>query len=315
MMIALFPIPFFCYLRESVIPKYKYLLRVFCALFGIEFLAVTLLQLFGVSGFFATANITNMMLTICILVLVVILFIEIFRRDNENAKRFLIYSGLLIICAGIELMKFFTQSFNDLSYASLIGMFFFIVLLGADGGLKLKGMVQKHSEAVFYKKMAYQDILTGANNRTAFERDIEKICKESNVQNVRLVLFDVNDLKYINDTYGHAEGDEALRRTYLAMEQAFRHAEHCYRIGGDEFAAILSGCDSVTYEEMRNEFIRLIREENRHLEYTFSVAVGSATYDEANIDDFRELLKLTDQMMYLNKSKIKRENAEQNDES
>lgn len=315
MMIALFPIPFFCYLRESVIPKYKYLLRAFCVLFGIDFLAVTILQLFGITGFFITATVTNIMLACCIVTLVVILFIEIFRRDNKNAKRFLIYSGLLIICAGIELTKFFTQSFNGLSYASLIGMLIFIILLGIDGGIKLKGMVQKHSEAVFFEKMAYHDILTGANNRTAFERDIENLVEESVDQNVRLVLFDVNDLKYINDTFGHAEGDEALRRAYLAMEQAFRHAEYCYRIGGDEFAVILNGCDSDAYEEMRNEFIRLIREENRHLKYTFSVAVGSATYEEANIDDFRELLKLTDQMMYLNKSKIKQENTEQNDES
>jgi len=60
---------------------------------------------------------------------------------------------------------------------------------------------------------------------------------------------------------------------------------------------------------MRDEFILLIEAENQKLDYNFSVAVGSASYEEAHIDDFKELLQMTDQMMYLNKAKTKIETS------
>ncbi|MFA0815600.1 MAG: diguanylate cyclase domain-containing protein [Anaerofustis sp.] len=309
MMIPVFPIPLLCYLREEILPHFRKVLSAFAILFGLDFVAVTLLQLFGVMGFFQTATISNLILIAAMAYTIPSLFVEIFKYKNVSAKHFICYSGLLLACALIELAKFFTHSFDHLSYFSLIGMFVYIIMLGVDAGKKLRAMVQKHSEAVFYEKMAYHDILTGANNRAAFERDIEVLFRNGSIHNVRLVLFDVNDLKYINDTFGHSEGDEALRRTYRAMEQAFQSPLHCYRIGGDEFTCLLRDCDTETYTSMRDEFILLIEAENQKLDYNFSVAVGSASYEEAHIDDFKELLQMTDQMMYLNKAKTKSETS------
>jgi hypothetical protein len=105
------------------------------------------------------------------------LFVEIFKYKNVSAKHFICYSGLLLACALIELAKFFTHSFDHLSYFSLIGMFVYIIMLGVDAGKKLRAMVQKHSDAVFMKKMDITTI-SRSNNRANLNGTL-KYCSET----------------------------------------------------------------------------------------------------------------------------------------
>ncbi len=90
-------------------------------------------------------------------------------------------------------------------------------------------------------QMAHHDALTGALNRRAFEEQWAKMADlfiESR-SNVSLILFDINNFKGINDTYGHPAGDIVLKKIADALQEALRKSENIYRIGGDEFACIL----------------------------------------------------------------------------
>ena len=92
--------------------------------------------------------------------------------------------------------------------------------------------------------MAHHDALTGALNRRAFEEhwaNIATLFSDSRCP-VSLILFDINQFKSINDSYGHPVGDEVLKKIASAIQRVLRQGEKIYRIGGDEFSTILYNC-------------------------------------------------------------------------
>jgi len=89
--------------------------------------------------------------------------------------------------------------------------------------------------------LAITDDLTGLANRRHFCQRVEVILRRvaQSQRRATMVLFDVDDFKHYNDTYGHAAGDEILRETGAMMRQTMREHDVIARIGGDEFAALL----------------------------------------------------------------------------
>jgi len=91
--------------------------------------------------------------------------------------------------------------------------------------------------------LAHHDTLTGMLNRRAFESEwsnSKQLLSRRRV-GIGLILFDVNHFKAINDSYGHQVGDEVLMAISSCIQKALRSSEKLYRIGGDEFAAIIIG--------------------------------------------------------------------------
>ena len=86
--------------------------------------------------------------------------------------------------------------------------------------------------------MAETDFLTGLLNRRAFERRFEETRERWRGADpvLAFILFDIDHFKSINDTYGHAAGDEALKVVAALCARNFRHADVVARVGGEEFA-------------------------------------------------------------------------------
>ena len=90
------------------------------------------------------------------------------------------------------------------------------------------------------KKLAMTDDLTGAHNRRYLEHFLRQILKQMSEEKteVTLLLFDIDDFKHYNDTYGHGTGDEILRQTTRLIRRCCREHDVVARIGGDEFAVL-----------------------------------------------------------------------------
>ena len=85
--------------------------------------------------------------------------------------------------------------------------------------------------------LAYTDALTGLSNRRSFDEDMNQP-----VRPAHLLLLDIDHFKRVNDTYGHAMGDEVLKHTAQVLRDAVRNTDKVYRVGGEEFAVLLSAC-------------------------------------------------------------------------
>ena len=115
-------------------------------------------------------------------------------------------------------------------------------------------------------------------------------------------MLDVNDLKKINDTAGHQAGDRYLRDACKIICEIFKHSP-VYRIGGDEFAATLSGADYENREALLESFLAGNPERAAHGKAV--VACGIAVYRPGEDNRFQDVFERADAEMYENKRQIK----------
>lgn len=155
------------------------------------------------------------------------------------------------------------------------------------------------------------DALTHVKNRMAYEARVESIQKRMDAGDefsFAVAVFDVNDLKRINDYLGHEAGDEYIISSCKLICDTFKKSR-VYRIGGDEFAVILEGVDydnrQTLLEEMRTEMERL-RTADLPDEKRVSLASGLAIYESDKHTSFEEIFGDADACMYENKAKMKK---------
>ena len=157
------------------------------------------------------------------------------------------------------------------------------------------------------------DMLTGLYNRRGYYRFFETYYEECRAAGTELAVFliDMNDMKKINDRYGHAEGDFCLCTIADAMRGSARHEEICIRTGGDEFVVLAKNYDQM----MEEKYKRLIREQisqslrRAGKNYQITISVGCyrsvpATTGAISIQGEAEMyLGNADKAMYTEKQK------------
>lgn len=154
----------------------------------------------------------------------------------------------------------------------------------------------------------YRDKLTGLRNVASYTKKYEELEKEilSGTKNkYAVVLFDVNFLKRTNDTYGHDAGNELIRRTSSTICKIFAHSP-VFRIGGDEFIAILENADYENREKLLKKFDEEIVKQSFDWEDTtipVSVARGIGLYFAG--EKYADVFKTADEEMYNHKASLK----------
>ena len=112
---------------------------------------------------------------------------------------------------------------------------------------------------------------------------------------------DVNGLKSVNDTLGHAAGDELLQGAAECMEQCFGNYGKVYRMGGDEFVAIIF-VNTRRLKRVQQEFDDVVRGWSGQLVKSVSISCGYVSSDEKDWESFDEIVKAADERMYENKA-------------
>uniref|UniRef100_A0A831UA93 Diguanylate cyclase n=1 Tax=Geobacter metallireducens TaxID=28232 RepID=A0A831UA93_GEOME len=149
--------------------------------------------------------------------------------------------------------------------------------------------------------MSTHDALTGLYNRAYFQEELERL-EHGRQFPVSIVVSDIDKLKYVNDTLGHAAGDDLITRAALMLKGAFRAEDVVARIGGDEFAVLLPSADAVVVEEALMRVMSKIEANNTpDVCFALSMSFGAAT--AAKGDRLEEVLKLADKKMYEHKFK------------
>lgn len=125
--------------------------------------------------------------------------------------------------------------------------------------------------------LSEHDVLSGLYNRSYFEQELERVEAEGIVP-VGIIMCDVNGLKLINDTLGHAQGDRLIKYLGSVLNGISAPDYIAARIGGDEFALIMPGADDAMVEANKANIKNMIRLINQHDDGTYlSVAIGSYT--------------------------------------
>ena len=159
------------------------------------------------------------------------------------------------------------------------------------------------------RELSITDELTGLSNRRGFFAFAQQQMKHARRNGERMVLFfaDIDDLKTINDTFGHVAGDRALTDAARIFVETFRDSDIIARMGGDEFAVIMGNAPDSGIEAVRNRLEKRLEKYNSRRDGSFrlAVSVGLTVFDPAKPVTVDELIRQADARMYEQKQQKK----------
>ena len=173
-------------------------------------------------------------------------------------------------------------------------------------GIKIRSMQAELGRYLRYMRaQAYTDSLTRVGNTNAYQEEVRVLNEQ--IKNGKAdfcaAVFDLDNLKFANDAYGHACGDRIIRGAAWAIAGAFGK-ERTFRIGGDEFIAIPLGITEEELAEKRQKIRDSIAAYNarpNHPEAELSLSMGSAFYRPGEDTSFRDVFLRADEALYVNK--------------
>jgi diguanylate cyclase (GGDEF)-like protein len=178
--------------------------------------------------------------------------------------------------------------------------------------LRFDKMMREHRAEEALLVLSLTDDLTGLYNRRRFFVLTEQYLKVALRTKKRLLLLfiDMDDLKWINDNYGHNEGDQALIDLSKILQQSFRESDIIARIGGDEFVVLFVSTDENS-ERLLTRLYENLKDYNdrRSRPCSLSISVGTAQFDPESPVSIDELLSKADASMYAQKRKKQKRNS------
>ncbi len=299
--LMLAPLPMLMYLESAYEMHHKNFYPHLIWIFIANFFICSFLQFAGIADFFETVLVTHSLIGIAIVCFICSTVYEVVKHKNEAALANLISISVLCFFSALELFNFYAGSFAYVTDFFAAGVMVYIFLLCFDTYRYVHTLFEKSAEAKHFERLANFDALTQGRNRLSFDRDLENLWKKETIPEMWLCFFDLNDLKSINDTFGHHIGDLALKQTYECISKAFGSDESCYRVGGDEFACIFTGSfDALT--SRLNIFNDNIESVAHKVAFPFNIATGYVSIDRNKYASAEDMLIDADMKMYADKS-------------
>lgn len=314
--LMLIPIPMVLYLDSAFGFQKKAVVPLLSILSFADFLVCMLLHLLKIADLHETLTVTHIILVISAIILLYTIGRHSLIKGKDQVKniyRILRGIGLcsISVATGIDIFRFYRGNSGDTAMFVRIGLLIFIICYGTSSLEKTINAVKLGIQTEFVSQLAYRDGLTGVGNRTAFQEHLVNLEEQKNdLPAIGIIMFDVNDLKFINDHMGHQAGDNLLIQSATLIKTIFDKFDgDCYRIGGDEFSVLLSG-EQVQQrcEQGLEQFQQLMSESNQNgqLPFRISIAHGYALYDESNLgQSLINIYQLADAHMYEHKKWLK----------
>lgn len=188
----------------------------------------------------------------------------------------------------------------------VIAIFFCVVMV-----INIVGKFRSNAKKKELEDKADTDLLTGLNNKLATERKIKDFMAHNPDTQSMLFIFDVDNFKKVNDTMGHAFGDEVLRSLGKQIGGIFRASDIVGRVGGDEFMVFLKGIsteENILKEAAKVESFFKSFQAGEYVKYKATASIGVAIYPQEGAD-FETLYKAADQGLYKAKKRGKNQLA------
>ena len=231
------------------------------------------------------------------------------RKGSRAYAAYLQLAGIVAICVAVvlELVRFNASDDMDSALVIRYGLLIFILCFAISSQFQTYTLIAQGMEYDSVHKLAYSDALTQLGNRVAYLKRIEE-CVKAHVPKLGVVFLDINNLKKVNDTHGHEQGDILIQTAAEVIRESFAPYGSVYRIGGDEFCVLLEKDPEAAYMEAMDEFRRRIKEANDSEKYVFNlqIAQGFACCEADSMETVEDTVKTADEKMYRNKVQLKR---------
>ena len=309
---TLITIPLFLYLGKMYAEYSVVMVQGACLLSAINFAVCFALNLSGLRDYHESLWVTHTTYAILI-VIVIYAMIKGFYQNHRQHLRQNLYHNIGILCLSlgtlVDVLLLWFGNAPETSFFTRIGVLLFLLMEAIQVTIRLLVNYQEGVRTQLLSRLAYHDGLTDLLNRTSYMEELKKL-DESHSFHVLLALYDVNNLKYVNDTYGHQKGDEMIRRVADALREHLGPLGKCYRIGGDEFVFLSTASDP------EKEFLKLQKEFETSLgtlklpdetQYPITIAMGYSVLSHNVSRSMEDVIREADAKMYEAKRKMKAE--------
>ncbi|MBO5247211.1 MAG: diguanylate cyclase, partial [Eubacterium sp.] len=178
----------------------------------------------------------HLMLVVTVIVNVCCSVLEVYRNRNQEMRKVLLGFVGFSICGVIALVIYWNSPTMNYAVVYCAGLTIFLMFVLWAAYERLYLVLGHNAQVMAYKELAYKDVMTNLGNRAAFMNDSKQL---ERAHSPGIIVMDVNNLKTVNDCYGHQEGDLMICNASECIARAFEGKGTAYRIGGDEFVILL----------------------------------------------------------------------------
>lgn len=307
------PLPVTIYMYEDVQRlKNKVIKLLYKILIAIQLITVfitMLLHTLDIVHFAATLKYMHTIILCSLVYFFIVLILNLKSSHQTENRLFLIGMLVVIICVAYDLVgysmkRYLGNTILSLKGVSSIGIMIFIFILIAIFYMDMTKKVMQETERNFLLKSAYTDEMTQLHNRRYCTEYMQNIQNKQEC-NYTVICFDLNNLKVMNDTYGHAKGDILIKSAAEVIAETFDEYGIVARMGGDEFIAILETADTYKIKELETKLQENINKKNKETEnLNMSMAYGYASGNSSK-NNIEKLYQEADDNMYAHKMKMK----------
>ena len=285
----------------------RWISDVICILAFINIVVQLILQLTGIRGFRQMFTPTHILLGMALMYMVGATVYAMWKR-GINQQVIVGILGIIVLLGvlTLDLVHFYLGSFQ-ITFIGNFGVLIYICILAQEAFKQTISQADKARKLEFYRQLATKDMLTDMYNRNSYDEWVKE-----NVQmpGTLIITFDLNNLKYCNDTLGHAIGDDYIKNAAGIIAEVFGNSGNCYRIGGDEFCAVIPKQNKIDLEDKLMQLEQEQKRYNAGLEYPYmQIAYGYAEYDAQTDLDIEDTRSRADEKMYEMKRRMKMENT------
>lgn len=285
----------------------RWISDVICILAFINIVVQLILQLTGIRGFRQMFTPTHILLGMALMYMVGATVYAMWKR-GINQQVIVGILGIIVLLGvlTLDLVHFYLGSFQ-ITFIGNFGVLIYICILVQEAFKQTISQADKARKLEFYRQLATKDMLTDMYNRNSYDEWVKE-----NVQmpGTLIITFDLNNLKYCNDTLGHAIGDDYIKNAAGIIAEIFGNFGNCYRIGGDEFCVVIPKQNKIDPEDKLTQLEQEQKKYNAGLEYPYmQIAYGYAEYDAQTDLDIEDTRSRADEKMYEMKRRMKMENT------
>lgn len=314
----LLPIPLLIYMYDNVKNlNHRILKVVFQVLFLVQLVFdIVIIGLHTNDIVHCAAVLTYLqMLIVCHLVMFTVIVVMNLKTKNFLNRLYLAGMLVMLACVGYDLYGYYADRYKGVAVSgpkgiSALGMMVFIFILIIEFYMNLSYKMMQEAERNSLIKSAYTDELTQLHNRRYCSEHMQQINEEKNAE-YTVVCFDLNNLKVVNDTLGHAQGDILIKSAAQVIEKTFGKQGVVGRMGGDEFIAILKDSNKAGMDTLLKQFQANIDKKNKETAgLNLAIAFGYASSYETGEKGIEKLYQKADDRMYENKQQYKKEHPD-----
>lgn len=306
------PIPLVVYIHAEVVNlKSKPLMVFYLIYLAVDIAAVLVVLALHICNIVHLAGVLKYMQGIMFCGLLFILLVLLVNLKYAKLEKRLPVLGLLIFigCAAYDMInynneRYFGGQHSNVSGVASSGIMIFICIIFVSFYIEMTQKMMEQKERDILIKSAYTDELTQLHNRRYCMEYMNKL-KEERSFKYTVICFDLNNLKFVNDTYGHAKGDVLIRSAAEVIAETFESLGVVARVGGDEFTAVIGTAEEEKLASLMEQFQQNIDRKNRAVkDLNMSIAYGYASGSQSD-SDIEKVYQIADDRMYEKKKQMK----------